>query len=307
MKKDIFEFFHGWFWVKIPYYTFWNENAEKTIIISWWMHWNEVNGISLARQIVESLKKNESVITKQRIIIIPILNPTWFSLMQREVAFDWKDPNRAFWREKNKTWSNYRADALSDFFFKNADQVIDIHDAGWRWLLVPHSRMHMCENGTCNTDTRTMAWLLDTKFVLERNWNAHYLAIHCSQKYDIPALTVEVWWEQHILTSKHDEIIKWVHNILIHFWYIEWIIQIKNENQVYSSKRSYLKTAFAWEIYVTADLWSYVSQWDEIWYIYDPLSLEKIPLKAHRDWYIFSKCPLNQIAMWRNVCSIMAR
>lgn len=272
------------------------------------MHGNEINGISIVRKFLWTcIEWKISKRLKWRITVIPLLNPTGFHAMNRYVTIDKKDPNRSFWYndEQFKSYTNYWADAMIEKFWSKCDYAIDIHDAWWRSALVPHSRIHLCEETICSKCTHEMAKYLDTHVVMEREWQKNMLSVFLHDEYKIPLLTVEAWWWQLIFSKFNEKILKWIHNILIQYNFTEWDIELDNpKSQKIISNRKLYRAKHSWEIYFYKSLWEYVKEWDILWKIYYSGLWESDLIISENEWVIFSQWTWGQIIEWKAMLTV---
>lgn len=308
MQPQIFHFHHQNIGIDIPYYEFIGKKPWPHIIISAWMHGDEINWISIVRKFLSScIESNIQDRISWKITIIPLLNPTGFHAMSRYVTIDGKDPNRSFGftDDQFKTYTNYRCDAMVEKFWSNCDYAIDIHDAGWRWILIPHPRIHICESSICNNCTHEMAKYLDTKISFERKWWKNMLARYMQEKYEIPLLTVESWWWQVIYDVFHPQILKWINNILIKYWFIEWEVQLLSK-QIYVKNRIYYRSQQWAELEIHVNLLDSVYTWDRLFTLHFWATWKSEIVIAKENWTVFSISNSNQVSEWRICMSTIA-
>lgn len=306
MKKEVFEFFYGSAGVRIPYYTIEGARPWPTLVLSGWMHGDEINGIAIMRQLIHqfSTEAFEMNLTGT-IIIIPVLNPTGYELTQRYVAIDGLDPNRSFGYERKKSRSHYWACALVEKFYIHADYAIDFHDAGWRSVLLPHARVHLCENDTCHYCTHEMAKYFDTEFIMERKGHKHMLAVHMYETYNKPVLTVEIGGEQTINQDGYAIAYHWVNNILSYYWMIKEEPVITHPVQINIAKRVMEWSPYAWEIYFEKSLGAYLVAWDHIGTLFNSLTWDQKNIIAKVSGHLFSLRWTNQITKGEIMYSIL--
>ena len=100
--------------VKIPYLEIKGKKKGPHVFISGGMHGNEINGIAVVDKFIE-WAANKKICDKLsgQITVIPLVNPSGFYHMRREVQIDKKDPNRCFGVTEPKTFTERMVGALS--------------------------------------------------------------------------------------------------------------------------------------------------------------------------------------------------
>jgi predicted deacylase len=290
----------------IPYYEYEGVTKWKHLIISWWMHGNEINGIMMCHHIKKYIQDNnieEQIIWK--ITIIPILNILWFQEMIRYVPIDNKDLNRSFGKTYDKSYTEHYADFLIETFFQHADHAIDIHDAGGRAILIPHARINSCNEDHCNVIIHNMWKRFDSKIIMERVWNDGMLAVYANDILQKPVMTIEIWWNQMIYNNYYDDSLRWILNVLQWLDYLNWDPIIFHTQQHHFSNRIEHKTECGWVLKLNVKLWQEVSIWDILGTIYYPLQDKHHTIIAETEWFVFSVRAWEQIPKHKDMISII--
>ncbi|HMR01421.1 MAG TPA: DUF2817 domain-containing protein, partial [Candidatus Gracilibacteria bacterium] len=97
MKKRVLTVESGKYKVNVPYLEFEGEQDGPHIFLSGGMHGDEVNGVAAINYLREwFLKDDIEKVLAGRITMLPVLNPSGFAHMQRQVYEDNNDLNRSF-------------------------------------------------------------------------------------------------------------------------------------------------------------------------------------------------------------------
>lgn len=279
--------------IDIPYIEIvWN-NKWPHIFISWWMHWSEVWWIAVVEIFIKRIKYIDVNKLNGKITIIPVLNPSWFSKMQRRVKEDGKDLNRCFWLNKITSISEKVALELEKEIFSKTEFWIDFHDAWWWAILMPHSRVHYNEK---NNITRKMWQLFNTKIIVERKWNDNMMAVALLKKYWVRVLTLELWWAQKIFNEYVQIWLQWIKNILSYHKMYPWEIILPDE-QYLLKKRFWVSLKKPAIIRFSKKIWDYIHEWEILWESYFPTEQKTEYIIAPMCWYIFSLRKKNQVPL----------
>jgi predicted deacylase len=290
----------------IPYYEYEGNTSWKHIIISGGMHGNEINGIMMCHHIKTYLEDNniESELIG-KITIIPILNVFGFQEMMRYIPIDSKDLNRSFWKQYDKTYSEHYADFLIENFFQYADHAIDIHDAGGRSILIPHARIHSCDEHHCDLTIHNMGRRFDSKIIMEREGNSGMLAVYGQDILRKPIMTIEIWGNQVIYKKYFDDTLRGIVNILKGLDYLYWDPILHNTIQHHFSNRIEHITECGWILQLNSELWQEVSKWDIVGTIYYPLQDQYKTIVSEADGFVFSIRAGEQIPKNKDMISII--
>lgn len=309
MKKSFLEFTYGCVSIKTPVYTFTWKNTWPSLVLTWGMHGNEINGVIVCNKLKQIfIEENIEESLQGTITIVPILNPLWFEQMERNVPIDGKDLNRCFWVDDTtqKSFSIAYAQYLLEHLRKNAQHGIDIHDAWGRSALIPHPRINLCEDVSCNNCTHEMAKWFDSKIVLERVGDLHMLATHSYNSLRIPVMTIELGWGQLLFPEFHQETIRGIYNILRGYGYLPGSPVLTQEKQWYLIDRDYYPAREAWHFTSHVQLWTYITEWQSIWTLYYPFSDVTETIIAKDAWFLFSLWYGHQIPAWSNLFSLLS-
>lgn len=291
----------------LPYVTYEGRYPGKHLIISGGMHGNEINGIMMCRYIQQYFAQHDiEDMLIGKITIIPILNPLWFQQMMRYIPIDNKDLNRCFWKHNEKTYSEYYADFLIENFFQYADHGIDIHDAGWRTVLVPHARINSCTTDHCDVIIHNMSKRFDSKIIMERDGNDNMLAVYAQDILQKPIMTIEVWWNQMQYTQYFDETINGILNTIKWLWYIDGEIDLRNTTQHFLTERKTHITHCGGVLSLDVILWAEIIAGQKLWTIYYPLMDRQDDIVAESDGFVFSIRAGEQIPKDKDMISIIA-
>ncbi|MFH1533964.1 MAG: succinylglutamate desuccinylase/aspartoacylase family protein [bacterium] len=255
--------------IEIPYLHYKGSGSEKICVISAGMHGDEVNGISLAKNLIEYCDKND--IEKElngELIVLPICNQSGFENQTRHVAYDNKDLNRCF-HKKDKTASNLIANALERHFYSKADLAIDCHDSGKRQILLPHTRVHTYEDQYCTNCTREMAKAFGSKIIIERKGKKGMLAIEMSRKHKLPILTIEIGGALKVAHKHLEKGLEGILNILKSQGFLPGEVKVPSE-QFYLKYRFGVPAKYTGILNLSKKLGSRVHMGDKIGDIYVP-------------------------------------
>lgn len=307
MKRKEIIFNHQEHSVVLPYYEYEGAVWWKHIVISGGMHGNEINGVMMCHHIREYI--NTHITSDQlvgKITLIPVLNTLWFQAMERYVPIDSKDLNRSFGKIENKTYSEYYADFLVEHFFRHADHAIDIHDAGGRTVLIPHTRIHSCDENECNLVIHNMAKWFDSKIVMEREWDPNMLAVYGNDVLHTPIMTIEIWGNQMLYDQCYADALRGIVNILQWLDYIAWTPILHNTIQHHLSTRVQHKTHCWGVLHLDVKLSQDIQQGEVLGSIYYPLLDQKDTIIAQQDGFVFSMRSSEQIPKDTDMISIIS-
>lgn len=304
LKEIIFQYED--IYCTIPYYEYEGTTPGKHLIITGGMHGNEINGIMMCHHIRRYFEEHN--ITSEligKITLIPTLNPLWFQQMMRYVPIDNKDLNRCFWKHDDKTYSEHYADFLVKNFFQYIDHGIDIHDAGWRTVLIPHARINSCTTDHCDVVIHNMGKRFDSKIIMERDGNDNMLAVYAQDILHKPIMTIEVWWNQMQYTQYFDETLHGILNTIQWLWYINGEIDLRNTTQHFLTDRQTHITHCGGVLSLDVILWAEIIAGQKLWTIYYPLMDRQDDIIAETDGFVFSIRAWEQIPKDKDMISII--
>lgn len=287
--------------LEIPYIVIKGGKEGTHIFISGGMHGNEINGIAAVGDFIKYAEDND---LKEKIsgtiTIIPVLNPSGFSQMTREVKEDNLDPNRAFGKTEITTFSEAMATELEKLL-KDCDIGIDLHDAGSNTVLLPHSRVMQHEEDGC---TKKMGQLFGTNIIIEREGHPHMMAVAMYQRHKVPVLTVEIGGGQTILPEFQAQALQGILNILSAYEIYQTEIKVPEE-QFFLHNRFGVETNEPAEIRIDVKLGDYIHEEDEIGEIYYPITQKREKLVSPMCGYLFALWQDNQIPAHQTIYSIL--
>lgn len=289
--------------VEIPYLIFEGKKGKGPhLFLSGGMHGDEINGVIVIK---EFLKWAKSVDLEKKlsgkITVLPVLNPSGFSVVMREVFEDSVDLNRSFGQKTAKTFSEKIAHELMDKILKKCDLGLDFHDAGQRSVLLPHTRVHKRENSGV---TKEMGRLFGTDIIIGREGDSGMMAVALYKKYKIPVLTVETGGAQVVFPKFVKVAIQGIRNILAQQKMYPSKIIIP-EKQYYLYDRFGISFAYPVEISFEKKLGDFVHYKDKIGEVYNPLNQKVEPILAPMCGIIFSLWQTNQVPVNEVVYSIL--
>lgn len=290
--------------VEIPYIEIVGAQDGPSAFISAGMHGNEINGIAIVRRFLDALQ--DDGIRSQlsgRLILLPVMNPSGFSHMQRRVFEDDEDLNRSFGFEKAETFSQEIAKTLTECILRHCQFGVDLHDAGGRAVLVPHARIHAGEVRDYRS-TRHMSRLFGTKLVLERPGKDHMLAIEMDRRFNVPVLTVEIGGAHRLYEEYYNTAITGLWNILAAFGMIERPLEIP-ERQFLLHDRMGVKVSEACQVHFHVCLGDQVHVGDKLGELYFPQRYTCETIYSPMCGYVFSLWGTNQAYAGATLYSIL--
>jgi predicted deacylase len=271
------------------------------------MHGNEINWIMMAHEVIKMLELRDfETVWYGSITVVPVLNPSAFTVMERQSPYDGKDLNRCFGKKsKNLSYSVSYAKFLYNSLYYNADHGIDIHDAGGRSMLVPHPRIQFCATDLCNDTIHQMARRFDSKIILERTGEPWMLAVYAQEKQKKPIITIEIWGNQHIYQEYYHQSLHGIANILQGLWYLWGKPQCCYQQQYIGDQRNSYKAKGPWVLKYLINLGDQVSRWQKLVQIYYPLTDRREDIISEQNGYVFSIHVADQIAEGGNILSVL--
>ncbi len=290
----------------LPYFEYEGNKIWQHLIISGGMHGNEINGIMMCKYIQQHIESHHiEDILIGKITMIPILNPLWFQQMYRYIPSDNKDLNRSFGKAQDKTLSEHYADFLVEQFFQYADHGIDIHDAGWRTILIPHARIHSCTTDHCDITIHNMARRFDSKIIMEREGNPHMLAVYAQDILHKPIMTIEVGGNQVLYKEYFDDTLHGIINVMRWLRYISEKPILHNTVQHFLTDRKTHITRCGWVLSLEVKVWDTVILGQKLGTIYYPLMDTHDDIFSQSDGFVFSIRASEQIPKNEDMISII--
>ncbi len=290
--------------LRIPYVEIVGTRDGPSGFISGGMHGNEINGIAITRRWLERAAQGLATRMGGRVVVLPLLNPSGFAHMQRRVFEDDQDLNRSFGFDEPSSMSRQIAHDLSDKIFRHCQFGVDIHDAGGRAALVPHSRVHSGDDVQGHRNTQHMGRLFGTKIVVARPGKAHMMAIELNRQYTMPVLTVEVGGGQRLYDEYTEDALQGLDNILAAFGMLDQPI-VMPEEQFLLNDRYGVKTSQACEVRLRVRLGASVHAGDELGELYFPHRNERESIRSTMCGYVFSLWDSNQAPKGATLYSIL--
>lgn len=302
MEKKSLTVKHDGYEVLIPYIEYVGKKDGPHLFISGGMHGDEINGICAVEKIIEWMDKVE--IEKGlagKITVLPILNPSAFAHMQRNVYEDDKDLNRSFGFEKPEGLAQQIAYDLTETVFKHCDFGIDIHDAGSRNANMPHLRIHIGEESGC---TKEMAQLFGMEMIVEREGHENMLAVAIHKSLDKPVITVEIGGAQHVFKEYLKLAVQGVKNFLAAKKMYKGKVVLPEE-QYYLKERFGVKIKAPAHIDFMVELGEFVHDDQKIGVLYYPQTQEHEDIVIKGCGYLFSRWMEAQVPADRTIYSIL--
>lgn len=289
----------------LNYFEITGKEEGPRAFISSGMHGNEINGIATVRKFLDWCEQQDIASRlKGRLTIIPVLNPSGFAHMQRRAFEDNLDPNRSYGFETPTSFSHYFANMLSEKLLRHHQFGIDIHDAGGRAALVPHSRIHSEDAENCDDCTIFLGRLLGTRLIVKREGNPHMLATFMTRVYGVPVLTVEAGGGQTLFPAFHDELLVGIRNVLSHYRMIDDEVVVPDK-QYYLTERYGVNIDDACEVVFDVQLGDRVHAGDILGEIYFPHRHRAEALVSPLCGFLFSLWQSNQAPAGQRLYSIL--
>lgn len=294
--------------VDIPYIEIEGKEKGHHIFLSGGMHGDEINGIAVINEFLQWAERKElEKHLKGKITVLPVLNPSGFTHIERYVHEDEHDLNRCFGIEEPETLAEQMAYDLTHKIFKNCGFGLDFHDAGGSSVLIPHTRVHSDE--TCNLVygcTKDIGRMFGTEIIVEREGKPGMMAVELYQKYNIPVLTIETGGAQKIFPEHVEIALRGIRNILaVHEMYNSPIDVPAHQYYLYD--RHGVKTKEPGQIHFNIELGDTVHADQEIGQIYYPISQKRQKLIAPMCGYVFSLWQQEQIQSGGTMYSILEK
>jgi predicted deacylase len=289
--------------VSIPYYQIVGNQPGHHIFLSAGMHGGEINGIAVIEQFTKwAGEVNLASRLRGKITVFPVLNPSGFAHVKRQVYEDNGDLNRSFGKNPPTTFSQQIAHDLTEKLLKHCDFGIDFHDASGSAALLPHARTHQNE---ASGVTKEMAQVFGTRLVIERTGQPFMMAIHLKEAYDIPVLTVEIGGAQLLFPSFLEEGVQGIRNFLVAEQMIDGEIIVPSRQFFLTERYGVRWDAPGGMFRQIANLGDEVHAGDLIGVIYDPTRLAYTQVKAPMCGFVFSMQQKSQVPENRILFSIL--
>lgn len=288
--------------IKLPIYIACGNKKGKTVFISGGMHGDEINGVELLHRFFNNFVKHKHINELSgTIVFLPILNPSGFLAGTREVAFDEKDLNRSFNRADNRTISNQIADSLTNEVIKKCDLGLDLHDSGFRSVLLPHVRVHKDE---ASGYTKEVGAIFGSDIIMQRIGVDGMMAIETYKKLKLPVITVEVGGALIIWDYFLSRAVVGLKNILINEGLLSGKI-ILPEKQFFLTTREGYKAPIEGILRLRVNLGSGVKRGDVLAEIYNPIDRKEVKIKADYCGIVFSRKMQGKVEKGENIISIV--
>lgn len=288
MKTTYIHIEHGENSVEIPCIEIQGHGEGPSAFVSGGMHGNEINGIAIARRLLEHVRHEDLARRlRGRLVVLPVLNPSGFGAMQRRVLEDDRDLNRSFGFDEPDTLSQQIASGLCEAVFRHCQFGIDLHDAGGRAVLLPHSRVHTSDEFVCHRSTHDMARLFGTDIVVERPGKRHMMAIDLHRRFDMPVLTVEIGGGQRLYEHYFERAVRGILSVISAYGMLDAEIHVP-ERQFLLDDRYGVKVAEPCEVRMRVALGAQVHAGDELGDLYFPRRNRRETLRSTMCGIVFS-------------------
>ncbi|MCA9374986.1 succinylglutamate desuccinylase/aspartoacylase family protein [Candidatus Dojkabacteria bacterium] len=289
----------------IPYFEIWGTLDGPSIFISAGVHGDEINGVYLIKKFIDWAKESKlEGRLKGRLFVLPILNLSGFRSRKRYVLEDKKDLNRQFGKTDSKTISALIASNLVDEIFSKCDMGVDIHDAGFGAVLLPHARIHISDRDNCISCSRTLAQIFGTEFILERKGVPSMMAVYMNNIMNKPVITVEIGGAGHLNEQLVSIGLRGLKNVLFANHMLDGEIDLPQLQYILHSRKT-MRVNYTAVIKFNRKLGDWVEEGQQIGTLYCPETTKEEPLLAHKSGILFSIWPDNQICKGRQICSIV--
>jgi len=197
--------------ISIPVFIAAGKKEGPTGFISGGVNGNELNGIQLCQNALESINPKRLSGT---IAFFPLMNPSGFEAKTRNVTLDNRDLNRSFVKNP-KTISEKMAKTFLEKVVSKVDFGIDCHDSGDKNVLLPHPRVKYHKNNQCsNGCTFEMGKSFGTELIIHRKPEHGMLAKAAEEFFEIPVMTVEIGGGYTIWKNHQKEGLRGIKNVL---------------------------------------------------------------------------------------------
>jgi predicted deacylase len=165
-------------------------------------HGNEINGPEVVERVVAELDLSK---LRGTLIVLPIMNPWGFADRTRFVSIDQRDLNRSYPGHSKGSFTFQVAWTILHQVVTLADFVIDVHDAGERQIMLPHSRVHADPK---YDPTRALGLSFGSDVVLVRDAEPGMLAREARAEFGTPVVSLEIGgamriWEDYQQRAVH--------------------------------------------------------------------------------------------------------
>ena len=266
----------------IPVLKFGNLKSNKKIVLLGGVHGNEINGIFNMKLIIHKLTEVENDLDA-KVICFPILNPVGFANNTRRMYN--RDLNRSYFDSKPTNFTQYYANCLFEKYFHDANCIIDFHDSGSSYELLPHSRIHANDN-----ELMKMSKSLMMDFTLLRVPEDGMLA-QKSYKNNIKHITIESGGGGVVNSEYSHKVFNGLLNFLSEYKFLknskinskasDSLVELMSRHK-YKSKNPVVVNYFV-------ELEEKVKEGQLLCKLYDPLLCKEISVFAKKDGYVFSK------------------
>jgi predicted deacylase len=171
-------------------------------------HGNEINGPEVVERVLSALDLSK---LRGTLIVLPIMNPWGFAERSRFVSIDQRDLNRSYPGHRKGSFTFQVAWTIMHEVVKLADFVIDVHDAGERQIMLPHSRIHAEPK---YDPTRAIGLAFGSDVVLVRDAEPGMLAREARAEFGTPVISLEIGGAMRIWEDYQQRAVHGVLNIL---------------------------------------------------------------------------------------------
>jgi len=171
--------------VQVPYVEIKGKKPGKTLCLMSGVHGSEVTGVVSLWTFLEHAKKVElHKHLRGTLIVLPALNLPGIRDLERYM--NGVDLNRAYMDIEQGSLETNLLAVLEKKILSKADAVLDFHDSGKRYLLMPHVRADLSFEKALD-----LVEAYSSEFVYNRSSKDYMLSGYMQKKYKTPVLTIE--------------------------------------------------------------------------------------------------------------------
>lgn len=240
------------------------------------VHGDEINGIAILRQIIES---NQNLPVRGTIITIPVFNVFGYLMLKREFP-DGRDLNRMFPGTENGSLASQFAYALTTEVLPHVNIVLDFHTGGADRFNAPQVRCDFRVD-----ESLELAKIFNAPFVLNSSHIKKSLREHL-YKNKITSILFEGGKSNSISQEIVEYGVKGINNILA---YLEMVKSPKMEEDFHTvliDESKWLRAPNSGMFFPAIEEGHFVSKKDVIGFVGDPYADFKKKIRAPHDGYI---------------------
>lgn len=265
---------------QLNYYVYKSNKPGKTVLISGGIHGNEANGMFVALEFFQYLKKHSELFSGT-IIVAPHLNPEGFK--KRNRRYDETDLNRTFTDKLEHPLSKQ----INQEILKKIDYGIDFHDSGSTYNLVLHARI---PKNQCHL--KDFINHLEVPFCFIRD-HKNGMINDFMNKLNKPFVTIESGGNYQVNPEQIEKQINLILNILKYNGNLEGLAKRNKTIPIYQRYRFKAKTTLL--IYPKVKLGQTIKKGDTIAIAYENNIHNPIEIQSPIEGYIIALNPHNLI------------